>query len=373
MKTKITHETLYRIGYSLIVLSDMFANVKYLESMTDYIVIIGVAILLFHIIYCGRKYKVATMLFWGLLGILFLCSYSIYRDFTLLRFIVLLIASLGLDFDRIVKFDLKIKMIFLLTVMLLSALGMCLITEFVRGNQIRYTLGFFHPNTAGFYIMIIVMEYIYLHRGDLKWRCFLILIFAGAFIWTVTGSRGSVAAIVIVCVGLFLQKIRSRHYNLNKLGKSMIQYIFPIVTFLVLLLIWAYDRQLPWALKLNAIFSFRLQYFTYYYKLYPLNMLGNRVSFNKGALDNAYLALLIHYGVLAYGLYCILYCRKMKELYEKKDFAYFVILVAIAMYGVMETTIIKAAYNVFLVSFTSVLFQKNKTIRQLEGKRKYNA
>lgn len=358
MKIRITLETLYWIGYSFIVFADMFVNVKYLGMMTDYIVMTGIVLLLCYILFCHKSYRVNTILFLGITGLGFLYSYSIYQDFTVLRFIILLIASAEIDFNRIIKHDLGLKLFFLLVVMSLSVMGMCQNTIFIRGNQIRYTLGFIHPNTAGFYIMTTMMEYIYIHREKLKRLHFAIIVLVGIFVWTVTGARGSMVAIIILFAGLIVQKIGNDHYYLEKVGKHIIQYIFPYITLSVLLFIWAYDIGLPWALRLNEIISFRLQYFTYYYKNYSINLLGNPVNFYNGVLDNAYLMLLINYGVIAYGLYCILYCRKMKELYVKKDYPYIVILMALAMYGMMENTIIKAAYNVFLMSFTSVLFKK---------------
>lgn len=105
------------------------------------------------------------------------------------------------------------------------------------------------------------------------------------------------------------------------------------------------------------------------YLLYGIPVFGQKVFISEAErelvgitydlyLDNGYMALLIRYGILVYGIFSVCYLSAMIFLYRKKQWYLLIILFIYALYGVMENGNYRITHNIFLFSFGSILYGK---------------
>lgn len=116
-----------------------------------------------------------------------------------------------------------------------------------------------------------------------------------------------------------------------------------------------------WSENLNRIFSGRLWFGHSAYLNFGINLLGQDISkLDWLTLDNAYMSLLIRYGIMGYSIFTIVYLATMKYM-KFIDSRMVIIMFAFSMYGCMESGFIGVGGNVFLL-FIGMLLYKRKSI-----------
>lgn len=360
MKKTINEKSLFWLGYFLIIFSDMFVMVDLVSSLLDYINVIGlILIILYNFITSSYDWKTTIIMI-----ILFLCSifsYSIFKDFIILKFLILLFSLKKMDFDELIKKDITIKISLTLLLILLFILGLTNSQTFIRNESLRYSLGFTHPNTAGFYFMIIAFELIYLYRGKIKKTYIFYLILLAIMVNELTGSRSSVISIILLSIFLLYYKYSKCRLLNNKIIKFVVRNSFFILMLFSFIVTMKYQSGTSLAIKLNSILSGRLSLFSFYVSRYNIMVFGNDLI-TKGnmTLDNSYLYLLLKFGIISFLVYYLLYRQKIMELYQNKDYVFIFIILTLMIYGLMEITTLKSTYNIFLLSFSTLLFKSSK-------------
>ena len=207
MKGKIKLEILFWIGYFLIVFSEMFINVKIVCNYTEIITITGLLFLIVYMLFLSKYYTKKDFWLMILLFGMSIYTYFICRDFTIIKFLILVYCLKNISFDRLIKKDFYIKISLFVILILLSILGLCNVISFNRGTTIRYTLGFIHPNTAGFYIMLLVFEYMYIYKEKKSINKMSIIIIGICINSLLTDSRSSVLALILLAGSMYIFKI----------------------------------------------------------------------------------------------------------------------------------------------------------------------
>lgn len=86
-------------------------------------------------------------------------------------------------------------------------------------------------------------------------------------------------------------------------------------------------------------------------------------------LDNAYLGIFLRYGLLVFFIFFIGYLCLIKAMIIRKEYIVAIILFMYALYGVMESGLYMISHNIFLITFSSLLYKKmawdNRQIKEL--------
>jgi hypothetical protein len=123
-----------------------------------------------------------------------------------------------------------------------------------------------------------------------------------------------------------------------------------------------------------------------YFERYGITVFGSQLKINSGTtgwsaytslytLDNSYLYLLLGYGLVFFVLYILGEIILFRKCAKSKNFMMMTVLALYAMYGLMETVLIRIDCNFTLIFLTYVLWRpinKNKLRNKEEQRLEHN-
>lgn len=356
MNKKIKLINLFWIGYFLVLFADMFINVKIIDNYVKIINFVGLIFLIVYMIISNTKFNKKVFIIMILLFTISFITYFYYKDFTIMKFLILSYCLKNISFDNLVKKDYCIKLVLFVTLLILSFLNLCNVTSFIRGDTTRYTLGFIHPNTTGFFIMIITFEYLYINRNKISYKHVALLLMIILFTKYVTDSRSSVMALTIMFISIFFIKFFKNKILKLHMAQFIIKNFMLIVTLISFTIVISYSNNVQWAIDINDKLSNRIYYLYNALERYNITMFGNVLPENI-ILDNQYISFILNFGIIFYLIYYCLFYIKFKNLIKEENYFMIMLLLILLIYGLMEKTVFKASYNVFMLSLSSVLFR----------------
>lgn len=182
-----------------------------------------------------------------------------------------------------------------------------------RLENIRYSLGFAHPNTAMMFLMPIFFLSYYLFYPKYKKSIILFIISISLAVFLVTFSRTTFILMIIFLVLIFLNdKIIDKLKNLFLLEGFII-----VLTSLVFPFIFSREN------IFNRLLSGRLFLFHIYLTTKKITMFGDMEVLKEYLslpLDNSYLRILFENGVVGFILLLILNYVVMSLLFKNKDY-----------------------------------------------------
>ena len=115
------------------------------------------------------------------------------------------------------------------------------------------------------------------------------------------------------------------------------------------------------------------------WQLYGVSALGQRVYISEDErklvgiktrlwLDNAYVGILLRYGILVFLIFSVGYLCLIKFMIIQKQYVLAIILFLYALYGVMENGLYMVTHNIFLITFSFLLYGRSiQGNRQKQG------
>lgn len=376
MKKINAQEFLYTLGYTLIIIPNFFSKVFFLENLLKPTMYIGIIILGLLFIMKNLSNKKITCRYLLRIVIFFsLCVLSSIKSGTndMIKLFLIITSFPYKDFRTFLKKDIMIKIILILLVVSFYYLGLTKNQLFTRGDKIRYALGFSQPNQLALFLTMVGIEILYLCKN--KKNSFLPVLMMMPFLLIIhrlADSRSSLLLMILVII-TFLYRYRLKDLIEEKKSiKFIITNIFVIMTILSIVGTIGYTTNNRLIIELNSIFSSRIKWANVYYNYYGLNLLGHDLyipyDFVKVGstvfycLDNAYLYFILHFGIIFWLIYAHLFKKLLIKNIQEKNYYLVVIMVGLLIYGLMENTILKYAYNPFLTLLEFQLFRniKNK-------------
>lgn len=358
---------LFFIGFFLLQLSIILVNVEFLHAYLNDIKFLSLLILALGSIIKLSKIKMGfqSFLLIVLLSVVGIYSYYKTEDTLFIKFFLVMLCASNIPFEKLVKYDFTIKLILLFSLLSLYFLGFTNSFVVMRGDLIRKSFGFYHPNTFAMYLTLIYFDYIYLKRSNIKWKHLLFGIFLVLIILRFSDSRTA-----ILCLSLFLFFLVGRKV-FKKMMKSrvcllLIKNLFLIGTVVTILFTTMYLNHDLFARKLNELFSYRLYLQGLYLSEYGIKWLGNKIIYLY-TLDNAYLRIILNFGVFISFFIDYIYRNIIKKAYQEKDDILCVIFLIFMIYGLMENLMFDVSYNVFWLSFAGLLFRRGKNEKPKES------
>lgn len=185
-----------------------------------------------------------------------------------------------------------------------------------------------------------------------------------------TNSRTCLIIMIFMYIGvlfinskIFLKLIQKKSF------RFFLENAFIICTIFSAILVFLYYKGNPLGIKANVFLSERLRYILLFINDYPINLLGNNITFvsttasklynmHSLILDNAYFFLIIRYGIIIYFIFAILMRKSIEKMIQEKDYMLLLIFWLLIIYGFSENYLIKINYNVFLLYFSYIIFKK---------------
>lgn len=363
-KTINVSKMLFYISYFLLIAQSMTRWVNNIELFSSFCTIIIPILLLFSILAQVNKYTKNNVLLFIFLIIISFLSFYVSGDIAILYIVLFIMASKNLEFKKIVKFDLVIKLSLLCLVLFLYFRGMTEVVISYNVRGVRYALGFGHPNTLSVYVLGICSDIAFLtyEKRNLKW--YMLLAIIAILINAICRSRGSVIGIILlVALSILIPKLKN-----NFAFQKIVIYLFPILFFLSILssyLFLNYDIDL--LNSLDELFSNRISLMAVFLENYSINLFGNKfINYATGVtgtsyvLDNAYLSMLLKFGLCVTTMFLFMIPMKMKDAIKNNQDAIIICLISFIVFGLMENGFYVLFYNPFLLSLGDLIYKKEK-------------
>ncbi len=284
-------------------------------------------------------------------------SYEITGRNELLRFAVFVMAAKEINLEKTMKAMFIAMVTGFSAIALLSVLGILgkvqMLTDYGRdaGEEVRYVLGFGHPNTLWGCFFAVMLLWIWLYGKRAKVGEFIILALVNVGLYKITVSRTAfligMMTVVITLIVRYVPKVSEK-----KLPYVLSTVVTPV--FCVAFSIWAAKE------------SYISRYYrgtTYYNFVNKLDELLNNRMHNlyrsnyrhAGALetwklfsdnvsseyfDMGWVRLFYWYGIIPAALACILVAIMIYICYRKKDAWTLILILSLSIYTIVEATFV---------------------------------
>lgn len=269
-----------------------------------------------------------------------------------------------------------------ISVVALSLLGILSNTtqETVRGTNVvvRYFLGFSHANTLAFLVLELGMMYIYLNYNKLKKVNLLFLLALGVICYRVTYSRTTF--ICYLCMLLLLILIRNfTRFHLENIwffiSNNSIKLLIIAGLLGTFFVAQNYNSGIGIVDLLSDIIGVRIPLLYDALQLYPINLFGQAINLVNSqeyylfqgmgvVLDNAYIYMLLEFGVIPTVLLMLGYFGSVKVLIQKRDYTMLMFMIIYLIAGFTEKYFSGLSYNFSLLVLMDFLYTRKGQINE---------
>lgn len=310
----------------------------------------------------SSKKMIVMVLLCGLSLLIFLKMHGILFAVQILFFVI----GQFVDFDKFIKYDLKLKAVLFGSVVLLCCAGILnnYIGNFYDGT-VKMALGFTHPNIFACFGFSILIEWLYVRAKKITIGEILLILAGFAVIVYFAAARTTSYTFMAIFVLYMLFRFFPKIFNLRIVHAAFV-LITPVLAVSSFAATYLYGHGNRFARKLNELLSERLSYSWYFLSHYGVSLFGRKMEFTStrtskdtGAiamiLDNAYVRCGLAYGIIFLVFFCVAYvmffhwCIKKKHI-DLALFALYYILI-----GLGESYTISLFYNLSIICMLGTL------------------
>lgn len=270
-----------------------------------------------------------------------------------------IIAAKNISLDKAILISYIVEIIAFAIIFYLYFMGYIDEYTMYRGNILRRSLGFSHPNQLGIRIFQLVICRCYLRRTHMNISDLLVVIISVVVVNVLANSKTAYYALIILAGVLCLNSVS---YYTGK-GKAMVAKIMLYGSFLSVAVSLFFSfidvRRYSYLIKLDDFMSHRFSNCYRLLKFYGLSLWGKNIQLHVKRhiigreyhfwLDNAYMAILLRYGLLVFCIFVGVYLYTMMLLFQKGQYELVEIMGIYAVYGIMENSFFSLSQNLFLL------------------------
>ena len=365
MKKNSIYNFFFYLCYILLIVNSTCNKIKYFDIIIKYNKYIIPIILFFVIILQAKKYSKKSIV--RIIGIVSigLISYYITKSNDIFLTFLLIICAKNIEIDDFIKKDVIVKLCIIFFVIICYKLGLAENSIMYREDGfLRSSLGFSHPNRLGMLIFSINCGVMYLHHGKYNWKDLVLIIVSLLICIKVCDSRSSQIGIV----ALTLITITTKFFKDKKIYKNILTTLPIILTIISIVSAFLYSKGYSFIYTINEIVSNRILYCYKFIEYYGINLFGNYfqyygmwgISNRLSVLDNAYVHILVHFGLLTFLLTIGCFIWIINDAIKNKKYNVIIYLVPFLLYGLMEHHIFEIQYNSILIYASGMIYAIKK-------------
>lgn len=265
----------------------------------------------------------------------------------------------------------------MLAITILSAFGGVIENRIsVRDGEIRYAMGFLHPNNFGAQILMACTSMAVIRFGKNPLPLVPVLFLAFLLNYFVANSRTCAYLCVLLAVLVYTFYLAKERKVRKRLSVVFVAIIVGVILTSLYFMV-AYDASNTVHVALDSLLSGRFRWSHAYYELQPLTLFGSSfegfapIYWSNGVpssfvVDNAYAHLVLRFGIIPSGIFLFGYLVLVAFLVKQEcwDVVLFGV-VLMAIYGFTEVAGIQVECNYFLTAMgTELLFGGSGFLRQ---------
>lgn len=372
------NKLIFYVSYTLIIFSTMFKQVTGINNLLETLSTIGIMLLLINCVSNINKLNINKVLILFISVLMAVITKITSKSNTIFILILLIIAAKNIKLEELIKYDLKIKIPFMIIIVVLYFLGMTDVNLHYRNGIIRHSMGFSNPNVFSTYILAIIVEYLYLRRKKVNAKDLIIIIIVIFIIDFYADSRTQIFCLIILALIVYINKYTGKKFLNNSIVNFIVSNIFIILTIFSLLIIYFYGQGNDIVQDIDVQTSGRIKQISGVFNEYDVNLFGNKLDLvtslqakltgkQQTALDNVYIYSLLSYGIIPFIIMCIAMKKYMKTTIKENEDILRTIMLVFLIGGLMERFCIEVQYNIFLLYFSYIIYDnKNKKEKVLE-------
>ncbi len=308
--------------------------------------------------------------------------YSFYmrewNDNYIFNFALLIVASYGKDFHKILRYSIRIVSVVLILCVLLTTIKLLPSHyDMERNGRIRHGFGMTPTGFAG-YVCFVVLMLVFIKDGCLKWYEYIAIAIAGILEILLMDGRVAFLCIGLLWIGTFIknQTVQKKWVMPERLMKVFRYFLLSVYVLAgggFLMLVFCYRPEFYDLVKGNAIlesFAGRLEvpnrvmrnlgfsvfgdYYTQYYQTeHSFNWTGE-----YNFIDSSYARMFLIYGLVGFALILVI-CTLMQWRLMKKGMTFRMFLLTIpAIFFLVQRGILDTDVFVFPLLIAAVLPEK---------------
>ncbi|WP_026670887.1 hypothetical protein [Butyrivibrio sp. AE3006] len=317
-----------------------------------------------------QKYSVNELLIIAFISLPVAFATIQSHDRVMVSLIMFVVASKNTDLNKTIRIVLIISLILIPVIMILCGAGMLHDYTMYRSGIIRHSMGFSHPNQLGIKLFQYMGCHYFIHRnrmfnvGDYLLNLFLVI-----FTYRVTYSQTAYIGLILLLIFMIIRnsmkkskKVASTVFKLVIVGSVIIN-----VSSIYLSIFYVRNNHLM--KTINKLLSFRFSCGSAVYRYYGLTLFGQPIStlvkdkhyvgiFHQFYLDNAYMSILMRYGVIIYILFSVLLIYSMYSFFRTGNYTLVMLFFIYSIYGIMEKGLYTLAHNIFLIAMATIIYRQ---------------
>ena len=327
----------------MIVIIDKSAYINPYESM-----LFRLTFVLFGIKIVTTKYSKKEWLCIVIVGAIAVLSYLINERDETVRAVVFIASCKDIDLKKMLKMTLFVTAVGSAVLFILSVTGIygavSVTADFGRGPtpegsiETRYCFGMGHPNAFQGMLFMMSTLVLYLYADKMKLLHFVALGAVNIAAYMFTDSNTSLLVMLVTIAGVMIM----RYCKVLREGKTA--YILGALLFIAIVMFSVYGakvgRDTPFMFRLDKILNGRFQYahFVEAAQLENWKLFGDAA--NMEFFDQGFIRLFYWYGIVIGLMYIVANLYLVWCAYQKKDYVLLVIVVAYAVFSIMEAHLI---------------------------------
>lgn len=294
---------------------------------------------------------------WAMVGILlsaglcFLCS----GDFTLLEFAIVVIAAKDVSAPKLITVFAMTKAVAVMLTLLLSDLQILPTLYYLHDGSPLDTLGFCHRNVLGANMAILCLCWCYLRYDRLDRKDVVLWVVLSFVTYFLAISRSSLIIMLMSIIVVYLFRVFEPKLRGIVHMRKIINGLFLLLFLLSFVCSVFYERNSPFWEFVDDLFTSRLQFANHCFEQFGLTPFGQEMPFvgtmdailtdeTRLILDNAYMRVLIHDGLIPGLLFLTLFLICLDRSWRKGNGALVACLLVMAVYGISETYMLDVFY-----------------------------
>lgn len=297
-------------------------------------------------------------------AIFFIVSFNC-GDFSIFNTWLLILCISGMNMNKIAKFVLIFSIIYIFVIVCLSGLGIIENKLYPRyeGSMpvlARYSYGFANPNALAALLFQIACCLIYLkwNHWNIMENFLILLLFAVIYSFLNCRTVSILIMLLLILVNLCKYKLKDKSIVFLKYFSLFSLLFCPFFSFLTVIL---YGQANSSAALISDLLSHRIRNLFFALNYYDISIFGNIYHRHNDFLivDNVYGNIFIHFGVLVFILYMVLYLIAINYTLKFKNVPFLILLTVYLYYGIMEGYIINPYSNFTIFIFSIMFYNKN--------------
>lgn len=319
-----------------------------------------------------QSYKRSELMFIILITLPVIISTELSGNRSLLSVWMFIVGAKKISFDRIIQIAYRILLIMVPIVILLRLVGFIDDYTMMRGAFIRYSLGFSHPNQLGLRVFQLTVCHCYVNKDKLNIRNYFFVFLTILFTIVVPNSQTAYICLIAFLIAiLFLKYIESQRQIIVEIfARSLVAGALLLNVLSIVLAYIDVNKSIILS-QIDQWMSSRFSWCHRVWQIYGVSFWGQKVYVlgeeiklvgikNRLWLDNAYVSILLRYGILVFLIVSFAYLYLIRSMKTRKEYVLLIILFLYSLYGLMENGLFMLSHNIFLLAFSDLLFHKTK-------------